>query len=105
MYTEIYLKVRLKEDTPSEVIDILKYMIEGDPELQVYSDLPDHPLFNTHRWDFMLRCSSYYHVPFNTVELRYNNIAECYYLTGRSDLKNYDGEIAKFFDWIENFCG
>ena len=64
MYTEIYLKVSLKEDTPEEVINILKHMVGDDQCLNIDAELPDHPLFNTNRWDFMLCCSSYYHIPF-----------------------------------------
>lgn len=106
MYTEIYLKVSLKHDTPEEVINILKHMVDDEDYtyIEVDAKLPKHPLFNTHRWDFMLCCSSYYHIPFSTMELRYDEISKSYYLTGRADLKNYDGEIDKFFDWIRPYC-
>ena len=102
MYTEICTRIELnKKTTPQAVIDILKYMLG---ETEECPNLPEHPLFKTGKWDFMLRCSSYYHVPFSTFELRYEEIGNDYYLVGRSDLKNYAYEIALFFDWISPYA-
>ena len=63
-------------------------------------EIPSHSLFKTDRWDSMLRSGSYYHIPYNVKLFEYNDISENYYLVVRSDFKNYQGEIGKFFDWI-----
>lgn len=102
MYTEICTRIDLnKKTTPQSVIDVLNYML-GETEEQ--PELPDHELFKTARWDSMLRCSSYYHVPFSTFQLRYEDIGNDYYLVGRSDLKNYNSEIPLFFSWISRYA-
>ena len=100
MYTEIYVKVVLKEYVDDNVINILKYMLGmDDVELEDLT-IPSHSLFATGRWHYMLRSGSYYHIPYTIKLLEYNEIGENYYLVVRSDFKNYQGEIGKFFDWI-----
>ena len=100
MYTEIYVKAVLKEDVDDNVINILKYMLGMDNiELEDLT-LPYHRLFATSRWHYMLQSSSYYHIPYTVKLFEYDEISENYYLAVRSDFKNYQGEIGKFFDWI-----
>jgi len=99
MYTEIYVKLSLKEDTPPQVIEILKYMMAMDAEIP-NGKLPEHKLFTKSRWEFMLRCSSYYHIPSSVGKFWYDDIARQWFLVNRSDLKNYESEIEAFFDWI-----
>lgn len=103
MYTEIYTKITFKEDTPKEVIDIIKYMVGMIDETEL-NGAPDHPLFKTGRWDFMFQCCSYYHMPETNVKFWFDDIANQWFLNGRSDLKDYDQEIAKFFDWVKPYC-
>ena len=99
-YTEIYVKAVLKEDVDDNVINILKYMLGIDNiELEDLT-LPSHRLFATSRWHYMLQSSSYYHIPYTVKLFEYDEISENYYLVVRSDFKNYQGEIGKFFDWI-----
>lgn len=101
MYTEIYVKISLKEDAPQQVIDILSYMMgEGEEP----SELPSHELFIKSRWHFMLRCSSHYHMPSCVGKFWYNDIASQWFLLNRSDLKNYENEIESFFDWISPYA-
>lgn len=95
MYTEVVISTMLNDDR--EAIAILKYMIgEGKKP----DTLPDHPLFKTPRWDFMLTCNSHYHVPCSINHLEYNKIAEEWIFVNRSDFKNYDSEVDHFFDWL-----
>lgn len=47
MYTELVMAARLKCTTPSNIIDILYYMVGEYEEWPV--KLPDHPLFGTER--------------------------------------------------------
>lgn len=100
MYTEIYVKAVLKEDVNVNVIDVLKYMLGMDNIELEDLILPNHSLFTTNNWHYMLRSGSYYHVPYVVSLFEYNNISENYYLVVRSDFKNYQGEVEKFFDWI-----
>ena len=97
MYTEVNLTVRLREDTPSEVIQVLSYMVGASTDKP---ELPDHSFFACDRWAATLNCSSYYFVPFSTFELRFDGIANTFYIVGRADLKNYDDEIEHFIDWL-----
>ena len=101
MYTEIYICSELTQDAP---INIFKWMfgIQGE-KFEKYPDptfeLPEHPFFKMDRWRMIGKCCSYYHIPFVTNDLRYDDISKSYHLVSRSDLKNYDGEIEAFFDW------
>ena len=65
--------------------------------------IPSHRLFATERWYCMLRSGSYSHVPYTVKLFECNDISENYYLVVRSDFKNYDGEVEKFFDWIRQY--
>jgi len=99
MYTELYLSCELKKDLPEEVVSILKYLFteEGvEPPA-----LPDHTFFKCNRWEMIGNCSSYYFVPFAMSKLYQDEHDDKqYYLITRSDLKNYDGEIGHFINWI-----
>lgn len=107
MYTELYINVRFKSDLPESVVYALQCMTGDDVDNIDYSKLPKHPLFSTSRWDFMLRCSSYYHKPHSVGKFAYDDICKSYFLTNRSDFKNYDNEINLFLDFITPFidCG
>lgn len=96
MYTELMINARVNNDM--NVINILKKMA-GDDTVSV--TLPDHPLFKTDRWQFMLRCSSYYFTPVTTNVLSYDDIGDYWCFINVSSFKNYDNEVSKFFDWIK----
>jgi hypothetical protein len=98
MYTEINCAFEMKKDTPVEVLNLLKYMVGDVLDEPVY--LPDHPLFKTSRWSYVLRCDSYYFDGDSHSTVRLDDISNSYYVTIRSNLKNYDDEIDKFIDWI-----
>lgn len=97
MYTELHFNSELKRDVPGDVIDILKYMLG---ELDECPELPENKLFNTSRWDYMLRCDSYYFDADTHSTLRFDDISDSYYLCIRSNVKNYEGEIEAFVDWV-----
>ena len=102
MYTELVLGFNLKENTPNEVVDILTYMIEsGEGDRQPV--IPDHDLFKTWRWKFMLSCDSYYFAGFTHSEMSYDDIGKQWEVNIRCNLKNYDNEIEKFIDWISPY--
>lgn len=105
MYTELNLGVRFYEDTPQNIIDILKYMLDDSPVRFDYNkpQLPNHPLFETERWSIMLCCDSYYFDGQTDSSLHYDDISNSYFLNVRCNLKNYDCEIAKFLDFIQPY--
>lgn len=100
MYTELVLKCSIMEDVPDDVRLVLRHLFKQGAKP---FNLPDHEFFKCPRWDFIGSGSSFYHHP----------QALTHYWTGhgdadnrggnlfsRSDLKNYDGEIEKFIDWL-----
>lgn len=97
MYTQLHYGAQLKKDVPDEVVELLRYMVGERDETPL---LPDHPLFRTDRWRYMLRCDSYYFDYKTTHLLRHDDIAGQFYFNVTTNLKNYDDEIAKFVNWI-----
>lgn len=103
MYTEFVLGVDLVRETPKEVIDILDFMITNDLD-DNEPILPDHPLFNTERWRYMLQSDSYYFGGFsNSLIDAPRFIEDVYKLSIRSNLKNYDSEIELFLNWLNPY--
>lgn len=94
MYTELFLQVGLKEDTPDEVINTLAYML-GETERE-----PEEAPFESDRWEFMLRCSSHYHYPFSHSHLDKAAYLNQFFLFVRCDFKNYSNKLGKFLNWI-----
>ena len=95
MYTEFYVCARVLNKP--EIVASLQTMLSGAPSDSVSET---HSLFSTPRWRWLFSCSSYYFVPRSTHLFDYDDIGKYWVLIVRSDLKNYDGEIEKFFDWI-----
>jgi len=103
MYTEIYVKIEFKTNLPVEVVTALKWL-NGEFGIDDEVTLPEHPFFKLPRACMVLSCSSYYHQPRATCNLWFDDIHGGYYLCARADLKNYDGEIEAFFDWVKPYC-
>jgi hypothetical protein len=104
MYTEFHFNVKLVNDLPKKVESILKYMIGDFSGEDIFpSDLPNHKLFSTPRWQVMLRGDSYYFAADTISVLRYDDIANSYFLCVRCNFKNYDSEIELFLDWIHPY--
>jgi len=98
MYTELNCSFALKGETAQAVIDLLKYMtgeLSDAPTI-----LPDHPLFGDTRWNYMLQSDSYYFNADTRSVARFDDIASCVYVTIICNVKNYNGEIEHFLDWI-----
>lgn len=92
MYTEIYINVDLKEDIPGDVLNILKAMCgEGDE-----AALEGKPS----RWSMLFHDMSYYTPRTSCANLTYDEISKQWSLLGKGDIKNYEGEIEAFFEWI-----
>lgn len=107
MYTELYLSCSIKKDTPQEVVNILKYLF-GEWDKELYANgcpfpKPIHQFFDCPRWGMVGRCSSYYFAPEAMSMFKLNDINKGYTLITRSDLKNYNNEIALFLLWLNPF--
>lgn len=98
MYTQLHYGVRLKKETPPAVLNVLRYMVgECDAEPSI---LPAHPLFTKGRWHYMLRCDSYYFDYKTTHYLHFDDISDQWYFNVTTNLKDYEGEIEAFVDWM-----
>lgn len=99
MYTELVLAIELKKKVPPAVIEILDFMVHSwnkePPEIKI-----SHPLFKTEHWTIMLACDSYYFPGRSQSIFEYDGISQSYFLTVRSNFKNYGDEIRKFLHWM-----
>lgn len=98
MYTEIYINTNLKENTPQDVIDVLKAMCEFDGDAECLKDKPA-------RWAYMFANGSFY-TPNTSCALltKHIGLGEFWSLLAKGDIKNYEDEIEQFFDWIRPYC-
>jgi hypothetical protein len=103
MYTEIFVNVDFKEETPEEVVQTLKAICEKDHESPLLNNKPG-------RWFMLFNNGSYYTPSTQCAALTFDRISNNWSLIGKGDIKNYEGEIEAFFDyirpWVEdNFMG
>lgn len=104
MYTEFVCALKIKNNTPKEVINILDFMSNGNEKIKAEElILPNHDLFECSRWVYMFRSDSYYFNGVTNTIFKRDETFGYYYLTIRTNLKNYDGEIEKFLDWIKPY--
>jgi hypothetical protein len=96
MYTEIYINVDLKKDTPDDVIQVLKAMCRMLPDEEVKEVLKSYP----DRWIMLFGDCSYYTPRTYCKFLNFDKISNQWSLLGKGDIKNYGEEIEKFFEWI-----
>lgn len=100
MYTELVLGIEIEDN--DKIIQTLRYML-GETE---YQPVDDHELFKTGRWDYMLKCDSYYFDGQTDSKLYMDDLYEDnpkFYLNVRCNLKNYNSEINKFLDWLNPY--
>lgn len=97
MYTELNICFDLAEDTPKNVIAIMKYLIRGTDTNYA---LPEHDFFKCDRWRFIATCGSYYFQGLTKSSIEYDDISHTWKINIRANLKNYNMEIEKFLDWI-----
>jgi hypothetical protein len=89
MYTEVYVNVDLKEETPTGVIEVLRKICDGEtPE-----GFPP-------RSGSLFRNCSYYTPRTSVAQLTYDEVSNAWSLLGKGDLKNYGEEAQFFFDWL-----
>ena len=90
MYTEIYVNVDFKEDTPPDFIEVIDAVVSGNTQ---GLDLPG-------RWSHLFSNGSYYTPRTCTAKLTHDEIGGYYSLIGKGDIKNYEREIEDFFHYI-----
>jgi len=110
MYTEVVVKINFtRKRVGSNNFNILDYMFNPGTRLMTDDykpadaiELPDHAFFKCARWDSVGSMSSFYHHPerVNSWTTQEWNGPDDVYLFARNDLKNYDSEIEKFFNWL-----
>lgn len=100
MYTELVLKFEVSKKVDEEVMDVLRYLFNGGDK-PAYK--PSHPFFSLPRWDFIGRCSSYYHHPESVSSWYDVEYSDTIYVFSRSDLKDYDNEIEQFINWAKDY--
>lgn len=98
MYTELIFGANLKKDTPTEVIEALKYMIGETKKKPINFPLPDG------RCEWLFRGASYYFGVNRPVsKMMYDDIGGNWIVSTRSNIKNYEGEIEAFLEWIKPY--
>lgn len=98
MYTELIFGVRLKSNTPETVIKSLKYMIGETRERPKDFPLPDG------RCEWLFRGSSYYFGVCEPISKMWkDDVSGEYVVSTRSNIKNYEGEIETFLEWIKPY--
>jgi hypothetical protein len=100
MYTVLHLDIRLRDDLPDNIFNLLNHMLNGSGEYP--HPLPDHPLFTTDtRWDYMLCSSNAYASCIHQLERHeFFGIRMCV----QSSFKNYNDEINKFLNWLAPYA-
>lgn len=104
MYTEIFAHLELIEGIEGygKEWNGIQAIHQGDFDLYSRAELPDHELFDTDRWSILAHMSSFY-FPDSTgssLTVRGSGTHQWSW-TFLANLKNYGGEIEKFFDWID----
>ena len=98
MYTELIFGASLIKDTPDQVINALKYMIGDIKEKPEDFPLPEG------RCAWLFRGGSYYFGVNEPVsKMWYDDNSNNWRISTRSNIKNYDGEIETFLEWIKPF--
>ena len=97
MYTELVLKCEVRGDAPDVVKKVVRHLFSGEAAPDT---LPGHVFFSCHRWEMIGSGSSAYHHPEAVNSLVKYDWSENIHIFSRSDLKDYEDEIAKFIDWI-----
>lgn len=97
-YTELIFGAKLKKNTPTNVVEALKYMIGEITEKPKDFPLPDG------RCEWLFRGGSYYFAINNPVsKIWFDEVDNCWRISSRSNIKNYDSEIETFLNWIKEY--
>jgi hypothetical protein len=98
MYTELVFGAKLKQETPEQVINALKYMIGDLKDKPKDFPLPD----DSFEWIFNIS-SSYFGVNEPVKKMWFDDILKAWRINTRSNIKNYENEIETFLEWIKPY--
>jgi hypothetical protein len=97
----IYISTRIKKDIPDDALSVLQHLFDWGNRP---STLPDHPLFQTERWDSISKYSSdYFSFSSSMRHFIYDTITNNYHILFLCNMKTYNNEIEKFFQWINPY--
>lgn len=91
MYTEFHFFGELRRDAPAQVVAVMQYLLNDVGDESAAEGL-EHPFFECDRWHFIGGGSS-------CGTLTLSKLSGCEFAINCS-LKNYNGEIEKFVDWV-----
>lgn len=100
MYTEILMRGEIRKDAPDDVRAVLRYLVRGEEKPET---LPEHPFFKCERWEYVATMNSAYLPVVSRSSLEKSGWGDSEYLYVHAQLKDYDGEIEKFFDWVDPY--
>lgn len=94
MYTELIFGASLKQSTPENIIEELKFLTGLTSYKPKASSLPFelNPLSGA---------SYYFGVSESVTRMRYDEISKCWVISSRANIKNYENEIESFLEWIK----
>lgn len=101
MYKEFYMNAILKNDTPLNIVKILKYMT-GDMEIDDISITQD-ALFKIENWQYILQSESSRFDSTAKSSVDFSSIDDCYYLRVSCSLNNDKMQIEKFLGFINPY--
>jgi hypothetical protein len=96
MYTRLTFWADVKLN--SESVPVLKYMT-AIPHAPKPDAIPKHELFRCEHWEMLACGASAYHRTGRSSFIA-DSVADAWLLNIDSSLKNYDGEIKKFLNWL-----
>lgn len=98
MYTEIILGAELKNDTPKNIINALKYITGIEKIKPKDFPLPDG------RCEWLLQggsCS--FAINKGLAKMWFDNIGKQWIISARANIKNSESEIETFLDWLKPY--
>ena len=95
MYTEIFFRAEIDEEAAA----VIQRLFDGDLSRL---DWPDHEFFKAGRFQWIATGGSWYfpHANHTVIEQVHAMHEDPWFASFRANIKNYDDEIAKFFDWV-----
>lgn len=103
MYTGFQFHLRLRPDTPPDIIELLRSMCDHnrDPEVEFVGRLPQHPFFVAYRWaSVFIGNSSYFFENEGECSLNQNDTGS-WLLAARSSTKGFSQSAPLLLDWLK----
>lgn len=98
-YTELIFGAQLKENTPNDVIETVKWLLS--PNQTSTPLFPESWKQTRISWMFKSGGSYYFGAQSGNSYFTFDEISKSWRLSARFNIKNYDGEIEKFLEWIK----